>query len=166
MYKAFYKSPIGMLEIISDSNSILEISFLRHDDKQVSTEFGKYAPEVLKQCVKELEEYFLGSRKTFDVEYKLDGTDFQLRVWKELEKIKYGLTASYLEQAKKLGDVKAIRAVGTANGKNKLAIIIPCHRVIGVDGSLTGYAGGIEKKKWLLLHEQENSDANEKGLLF
>lgn len=166
MYKAFYKSPIGVLEIISDSNAILEIEFVRDDSKTIPDELGKYTPQVIRQCIKELEEYFAGTRKKFDVPYKLDGTDFQIRVWQELEKIPYGSTITYTEQAQNLGDIKAIRAVGTANGKNKLAIIVPCHRVKGIDGTLVGYAGGIEKKKLLLLLEQENSDANEKGLLF
>ncbi len=166
MYKAFYRSPIGALEIVSDSNAVLEILFVRSDEKKIPEELGKYTPQVIKQCIEELEGYFAGTRKSFDVPYTLDGSDFQLRVWKELEKVPYGQTVSYMEQAKKLGDLKAIRAVGTANGKNKLAIIIPCHRVIGANGSLTGYAGGIEKKKWLLLHEQDHSDANEKGMLF
>jgi methylated-DNA-[protein]-cysteine S-methyltransferase len=166
MYKAFYRSPVGLLEIISDSNAITEISFVRNSDKKIPDELGKYTPPVIKQCIQELEEYFAGARKKFDVPCKLDGSDFQMRVWQELEKIPYGSTVTYAEQAQKLGDIKAIRAVGTANGKNKIAIIIPCHRVIGTNGSLTGYAGGIENKKWLLLHEQEHSDANEKGLLF
>ncbi len=166
MYKAFYKSPIGVLEIISDTNAILEVEFVRDDSKIIPTELGKYTPAVIKQCIQELKEYFDGTRKKFDVPYKLDGTDFQVRVWQELEKIPYGFTITYTDQALKLGDIKAIRAVGTANGKNKLAIIIPCHRVKGIDGTLVGYAGGIENKKWLLLHEQEHSDANEKGLLF
>jgi methylated-DNA-[protein]-cysteine S-methyltransferase len=166
MYKAFYRSPLGLLEIISDSTAITEISFVRNNGKKIPDELGKYTPVVIKQCIQELEEYFSGTRKKFDVPYKLDGTDFQLRVWQELQKIPYGSTVTYAEQAQKLGDVKAIRAVGTANGKNKIAIIIPCHRVIGTNGALTGYVGGIESKKWLLLHEQEHSDANEKGLLF
>lgn len=166
MYKAFYRSPVGVLEIISDSHAITHIAFVRNEDKEIPAELGKYTPEVIKQCIAELEEYFAGTRKQFDVAIKLDGTDFQLRVWKELQKIPYGLTITYTEQALRLGDVKAIRAIGTCNGKNPIAIIVPCHRVIGLNGSLTGYAGGIEKKKWLLLHEQEHSDANEKGLLF
>ena len=155
MYKAFYRSPVGVLEIISDSNAITEINFVRNDAKQITDEFGKYAPAVLKQCVNELKEYFAGTRNFFDVEYKLEGTDFQLRVWKELVKIPYGSTITYSQQAQQLGDIKAIRAVGTANGKNKIAIIIPCHRVIGSDKSLRGYAGGLSRKKWLLEHEQE-----------
>jgi methylated-DNA-[protein]-cysteine S-methyltransferase len=164
MFKAFYKSPIGALEIISDSSAILEVNFVRNE-REVP-EHGKYVTDVIRQCIKELEEYFEGTRKLFEVPYKLEGTDFQMRVWKELEKIPYGTTVTYSEQAKKLGDVKAIRAVGTANGKNKIAIIIPCHRVKGNDGSLVGYAGGIDKKKWLLLHEQEHSDGAIRQSLF
>ncbi len=101
----------------------------------------------------QLQEYFDGTREIFTLELSPEGTDFQKGVWNELLNIPYGKTISYLELSKKLGDVKAIRAVAAANGQNPLWIVIPCHRVIGSDGSLTGYAGGLHRKKWLLEHE-------------
>ena len=103
--------------------------------------------------INQLSEYFEGKRTSFDLPFGLEGTDFQKRVWAELLNIPFGKTRSYMEQAKALGDVKAIRAVASANGQNKIAIIIPCHRVIGSDGSLTGFAGGLHRKKWLLEFE-------------
>ncbi|MCU0371019.1 MAG: methylated-DNA--[protein]-cysteine S-methyltransferase [Bacteroidales bacterium] len=103
--------------------------------------------------VKQLDEYFSRDRKTFDLPLDLHGTDFQRRVWNELLHIPYGKTVTYKELALKLGDIAAIRAVAAANGANPVSIIIPCHRVIGSDGSLTGYAGGLWRKKWLLEHE-------------
>ena len=110
----------------------------------------------LKKCVQQLDEYFTGNRKEFELTLSPKGTEFQGKVWTELLKVPFGKTRSYLEQSKKLGDVKAIRAVASANGRNPISIIIPCHRIIGSDGSLTGYAGGIWRKKWLLEHESGN----------
>ena len=110
-------------------------------------------PEILEDTVYQLREYFDGTRKNFDLKLNAEGTVFQKRVWAELLNIPYGKTISYLEMSKRLGDVKAIRAAASANGKNPLWIIVPCHRVIGSDGSLTGYAGGLHRKKWLLDHE-------------
>jgi methylated-DNA-[protein]-cysteine S-methyltransferase len=148
----YYKSPIGIAKITGDKNGIQTISIL--DDDSVSTEeLNASVPECLQDCVVQLEEYFNGKRASFNLTVNPKGTQFQIKVWKSLLKIHYGKTKSYLEQSKGLGDVKAIRAVATANGKNPLWIVIPCHRVIGSDGSLTGYAGGIWRKKWLLAHE-------------
>ncbi|MDD7887207.1 methylated-DNA--[protein]-cysteine S-methyltransferase [Flavivirga sp. 57AJ16] len=110
-------------------------------------------PVELEDCVCQLKEYFEGKRSQFNLKLNPQGTEFQKKVWKQLEQIPYGKTLSYLELSKQLGDVKAIRAVANANGKNPLWIIVPCHRVIGSDGSLTGYAGGLHRKKWLLEHE-------------
>ena len=101
----------------------------------------------------QLQEYFEGKRTDFDLKLNPKGTEFQQKVWKSLLDIPYGKTVSYMDQTKKLGDVKAIRAVASANGKNPLWIVVPCHRVIGTNGSLTGYAGGLSRKKWLLEHE-------------
>jgi len=109
--------------------------------------------KCLQECVTQLDEYFNGTRKEFDLKLNPQGTDFQKRVWNELLEIPFGKSRTYLEQSKYFGDVKAIRAVASANGKNPIWIVIPCHRVIGSDGSLTGYAGGIWRKKWLLEHE-------------
>lgn len=108
---------------------------------------------ILDKAMMQLTEYFAGARTEFDLPLTPKGTDFQRRVWSELQHIPHGSTASYLSISKAIGDVKAIRAVGLANGKNPIAIVIPCHRVIGSDGSLTGYAGGLWRKEWLLRHE-------------
>lgn len=108
---------------------------------------------LLQKAMQQLEEYFRGNRKQFDLPLNPQGTPFQQKVWNELLKIDYGSTATYLQMAKRLGDVKAIRAAASANGKNPIGIIIPCHRVIGADGKLTGYAGGLHRKQWLLEHE-------------
>ena len=110
-------------------------------------------PIVVRKCKKQLTEYFQGTRTQFTIPVAPEGTDFQREVWDVLLKIPFGKTTTYSKQSIGLGDVKKIRAVGTANGKNPIAIIIPCHRVIGTDGRLTGYAGGLDKKEWLLKHE-------------
>lgn len=148
MKKACIKTPLGITEIIGDENGIAKISAL---DEGVPV--SGHIPDELKDCVLQLNEYFDGKRKEFTLKLNPNGTEFQKRVWNELLKIPYGKSTSYLELSKRLGDVKAIRAVGTANGKNPLWIVVPCHRVIGSDGSLIGYAGGLWRKKWLLEHE-------------
>lgn len=142
------KTPLGYTEIEGDQNGIQSI-IVRDDILEVT----KNIPEALQTCVFQLNKYFQGHLKEFDFKMNPSGTDFQKRVWDALLKIPYGKTVSYLELSKRLGDVKAIRAVASANGKNPLWIAVPCHRVIGSDGSLTGYAGGIHRKKWLLDHE-------------
>lgn len=145
---AYYKTPIGTAKIIGDSNGIQTVSVI---DEAMET--SSNIPEFAKDCVQQLKEYFTGIRTEFDLKLNPQGTDFQKTVWKELLKIPFAKTRTYLEQTKKIGDPKAIRAVASANGKNPIWIIIPCHRVIGSDGSLTGYAGGVWRKKWLLEHE-------------
>lgn len=145
---AYYKTPIGIAKIVGNENGVQAIIVL---DKEI--DFVQEIPASLKDCVKQLDEYFKGTRTNFDLKLNPQGTDFQKRVWDELLNVPFGKTRSYLEQSKKLGDVKAIRAVASANGKNPLWIVIPCHRIIGSDGSLTGYASGIWRKKWLLEHE-------------
>jgi methylated-DNA-[protein]-cysteine S-methyltransferase len=147
MEKAYIKTPLGIATIIGDENGISVISVSEHGE--VSTAI----PDVLNEAVKQLKEYFDGKRNDFDFVLNPKGTDFQQKVWKGLLEIPFGKTMSYLELSKKLGDVKAIRAVASANGKNPLWIVVPCHRVFGTDGSLTGYAGGLWRKKWLLEHE-------------
>lgn len=148
METAYIKSPLGITEIIGDENGISNISVV-DSEKEISTAI----PDVLKDAVAELQEYFAGNRNDFTFKLNPKGTEFQQKVWQELLNIPFGKTMSYLELSKKLGDVKAIRAVASANGKNPLWIAVPCHRVIGTDGSLTGYAGGLWRKKWLLEHE-------------
>ncbi|MFD2568629.1 methylated-DNA--[protein]-cysteine S-methyltransferase [Pseudotenacibaculum haliotis] len=147
----YYKTPIGTAEIIGDENGIQSISVLDEDISTLSS--TNDIPEVLQDCVTQLDEYFKGERVNFDLKLNPKGTDFQKTVWEELLNIPYGKTRTYLEQTKHIGDPKAIRAVASANGKNPIWIVIPCHRVIGSDGSLTGYAGGVWRKKWLLDHE-------------
>jgi methylated-DNA-[protein]-cysteine S-methyltransferase len=146
---AFYKSPVGWLEIIEENNFIVEIKFL--DDDCFSN--SKKLEGVLKDSVQQLDEYFQRVRTEFNLPLNPNGTDFQKSVWTELQNIPFGKTISYMDMAKRLGDPKVIRAAGTANGKNPMAIIIPCHRVVGSDGSLIGYAGGLKRKQWLLEHE-------------
>ena len=147
METAFIQSPLGITKIVGDENGISIISIL--SEGQIT----KQIPESLKECVSQLREYFDGNRNDFTFKMNPQGTDFQQKVWKELLNIPFGKTMSYLDLSKKLGDVKAIRAVASANGRNPLWIVVPCHRVIGTDGSLTGYAGGLWRKKWLLEHE-------------
>lgn len=148
MHKVYVKSPLGTLEMEGDDKGIIAITFL---DKEVP--LTTVIPESLQEAVKQLNEYFTKKRTAFELKIAPQGTDFQIKVWKTLQKIPFGKTASYLDMAKTLGDPKVIRAAASANGKNPIAIVIPCHRVIGSDGSLTGYAGGLHRKKWLLEHE-------------
>ena len=143
----FIKTPLGIAKIVGDEDGISEISVL--DDGTIS----KAIPKELKEAVEQLKDYFSGKRYDFKFKLNPNGTEFQQKVWQELFKIPFGKTISYLDLAKKLGDPKVIRAAASANGKNPLWIVVPCHRVIGTDGSLTGYAGGLWRKKWLLEHE-------------
>ena len=147
METVFINTPLGTAKIKGDEMGVSVISILQEG------EISKTIPLELKDAVKELQEYFDGKRTQFTFALNPKGTEFQQKVWKALLEIPYGKTTSYLELSKKLGDVKAIRAVASANGKNPLWIVVPCHRVIGSDGSLTGYAGGLWRKKWLLEHE-------------
>lgn len=148
MEKAIINTPIGLTEIQGDENGISKI-YIRDEDVEITSKI----PSKLKEAVIQLQEYFEGKRTHFTFLLHPSGTEFQKKVWQELLNIPFGKTCSYLELSKKLGDVKAIRAVAAANGKNPLWIVVPCHRVIGSDGSLTGYAGGLWRKKWLLEHE-------------
>jgi len=141
-------TPLGFTEIQGDLNGISKI-LVMDENVEISTKI----PNELKEAVCQLKEYFDGRRTEFTFKLNPKGTDFQKKVWQELLNIPFGKTCSYLDLAKKLGDVKAIRAVAAANGKNPLWIVVPCHRVIGTNGSLTGYAGGLWRKKWLLEHE-------------
>ena len=148
METCIIKSPLGFIKISGDEDGISAISILNSEEKVTDI-----IPIELEDCVHQLNEYFEGKRTQFDLALNPEGTDFQKRVWDALQTIPYGKTCSYLELAQQLGDVKAIRAVANANGKNPLWIVVPCHRVIGSDGSLTGYAGGLYRKQWLLEHE-------------
>ncbi|MDV7186240.1 methylated-DNA--[protein]-cysteine S-methyltransferase [Lutibacter sp. TH_r2] len=148
MQIAYYKTPIGTAKVEGDNNGISSITVI---DKPVDT--STEIPICLKNCFLQLDEYFEGKRTNFNLKLNPKGTEFQQKVWKALIKVPYGKTKTYLEQSKVLGDIKAIRAVASANGKNPIWIVIPCHRIIGSDGSLTGYASGLWRKKWLLEHE-------------
>ena len=149
-----YKTPIGIAEITGDENGIQSISVLPLDSARGNnSENLETIPPCLQDCVAQLDEYFSGKRTKFDLKLNPQGTEFQQQVWQELLNIPFGKTRTYLEQTKQIGDPKAIRAVASANGKNPIWIVIPCHRVIGSDGSLTGYAGGLWRKQWLLNHE-------------
>ena len=147
MLTAYIKTPLGIATIIGDENGVSEISVSQEGEVSI------IIPAVLQEAVLQLQDYFEKKRTSFDFKINPKGTDFQIKVWNALLEIPYGKTRTYLEQSKFLGDIKAIRAVASANGKNPLWIVIPCHRVIGTDGSLTGYAGALWRKKWLLEHE-------------
>ena len=142
-------SPLGILRLSGNKTGLQEVAFV---DEEVK--LSEKIPESLADAVHQLQEYFEGRLKVFNLALNFEGTDLQKQVWQELLKIPYGKTLTYLTLARKLGDEKAIRAVASVNAKNKLAIIVPCHRVIGVGGKLTGYAWGLHRKKWLL--ELEN----------
>ena len=144
---AYYLSPVGELVIESEENKIVAAKFLK-DSKQTES-----STPVIQQCIEELNEYFYNGRKFFSVELELRGTDFQKKVWNALLNIPFGKTVSYSGLAMATGDLKSVRAVGLANGQNPIPIIVPCHRVIGKDGNLVGYGGGLDKKEWLLRHE-------------
>ncbi|AUC23960.1 cysteine methyltransferase [Polaribacter sejongensis] len=156
MKTTYYKTPLGTAKIVGDENGIQSVSVIDEDFSsalEVVEVTNSEIPECLQECVTQLDQYFSEERTDFDLKLNPQGTEFQKKVWDELLNIPFNKTRTYLEQSKALGDVKAIRAVASANGKNPIWIIIPCHRVIGSDGSLTGYAGGIWRKKWLLSHE-------------
>ncbi|MCX6151373.1 MAG: methylated-DNA--[protein]-cysteine S-methyltransferase [Ignavibacteriales bacterium] len=157
-YCGYYQSPVGVIEIISSETSIISISFLRNDKSKPENK-----NDILDYCIVELDKYFKGELTEFSSRLSLGGTIFQQKVWKELMKIPFGQTISYLDLAKRTGDIKAVRAVGLANGKNKIPIIIPCHRVIGSNGNLIGYSGGLWIKEWLLNHERKFSSNQETG---
>jgi len=151
MEVAYVETPIGIAEIKGSKEAIVSISIL-DVEQQISTAI----PEILQLAAAQLQEYFSGNRINFTFNLDPSGTNFQQKVWRALLEIPFGKTMTYLDLSKKIGDVKAIRAVASANGKNPLWIVLPCHRVIGSDGALTGYAGGLWRKKWLLEHESPN----------
>lgn len=147
MEVAYIQTPIGVAELKGDKNGLASVTVL-NNKKPIGT-----IPTELKEAVEQFQQYFNGNRTVFNLKLNPSGTDFQKKVWNALLEIPFGKTISYLELSKQLGDVKAIRAVASANGKNPLWIVVPCHRVIGTNGDLTGYAGGLHRKKWLLEHE-------------
>jgi len=152
LFASTLQTPIGWLEITTDESSLRRISFI--DDPSCSTE---NQPEILIETIHQLKEYFTGTRKLFHLNINPEGTGFQKRTWSAVQEIEYGQTATYLEIALKTGSKNNTRAVGLANGRNPLPIVVPCHRVIGSNGKLTGYSGGLDKKRWLLEHERNHS---------
>lgn len=148
MQTTYYSSPIGLIEITGNENGISTLYFV--EEKKVSSTKIHVS---LKECVYQLEEYFTGIRKDFDLKLNPEGTEFQQKVWTQLLKVPFGKTRSYLQISRQIGDANATRAVGNANGSNPISIIIPCHRIIGNNGKLVGYGGGLWRKEWLLNHE-------------
>lgn len=150
IYTTQYSSPLGLLKLQCSEEYMQAIVFAKEEEEEVAAA-GEHP--LLQMCRSQLDEYLSGQRKIFSLPIQQTGTDFQQKVWNLLLQIQYGKTISYNQLSKQYGDLKAIRAVASANGKNNLAIVVPCHRVIGSDHSLTGYAGGLWRKKWLLEHE-------------
>ncbi len=148
-FKTTYLSPLGNLQITCSDEALCGLTFI--DDKEA--EEGTETNSLTGLMCRQLDEYFNGERQLFQMPMLQSGTPFQSKVWELLQAIPYGKTVSYMDLSKKYGDTKAIRAVAAANGKNNLAIIVPCHRVIGTNRTLTGYAGGLWRKQWLLSHE-------------
>lgn len=153
----FYESPVGLLQLTAENEHLTQLYFVSTEKNgvQETNAHNTIEPKspVLKQAIRQLDNYFSGKDLNFSLPLRQQGTSFQQKVWNELMNIKAGQPISYLTLSKRLGDVKAIRAVGTANGKNNIAIVVPCHRVIGSNGSLVGYGGDLWRKKWLLNHE-------------
>ena len=147
MFIEYVKSPSGWVDITASESAVHGVVFVDKKTKQSKPN------KLTKNCSVQLDEYFAGDRKVFDIPFDQEGTAFQNNVWQQLLSIPYGQLASYGDIAKKLKNPKAVRAVGAANGKNPVSILVPCHRVIGSNGKLTGYAGGLERKQWLLQHE-------------
>ncbi|WP_207706388.1 methylated-DNA--[protein]-cysteine S-methyltransferase [Clostridium amazonitimonense] len=150
IFKGYYSSPIGIIEVSADNQGITSLYFV--DALGISEN-----NDLISKCLTQLDEYFKGFRKDFEItlSYKF-GTEFQHKVWNALKNIPYGNTCSYKDIAIAIGNEKAVRAVGGANNKNPLSIIIPCHRVVGMNGKLVGYGGGLWRKEWLLEHESKN----------
>ncbi|WP_379967685.1 methylated-DNA--[protein]-cysteine S-methyltransferase [Ectobacillus sp. sgz5001026] len=148
MFQTYYKSEIGWIEIKGNEDAIISVLFVDAPNKEEIN-------PVLESCKQQVQEYFEGTRRTFTVPLSAKGTEFQTGVWDALKTIPYGETASYSDIATKIGNPKAVRAIGNANSKNPISILVPCHRIIGKNRALVGYAGGLWRKKWLLTHEQK-----------
>jgi len=151
-YSAYYHSPIGFIEILGTEQGLTAVNFVRRRPGEAD------APDpALRAAVAQIDEYFHGKRKEFSLILHLEGTDFQKKAWQHLVRIRYGETATYAEVAAAIGRPEAARAVGQANHRNPISIIVPCHRVIGSGGRLVGYGGGLWRKEWLLAHERRNA---------
>lgn len=160
VYQLDYESPIGVIEITGTQDAITSILFSEKDKRKNYPQ--PETPSVLIECYNQLDEYFQGTRYEFTIPYHLEGSIFQKKVWRALTEIPYAEVESYKDIAVAIENEKAVRAVGSANGKNKLTIVIPCHRVIGANGKLTGYAGGLWRKEWLLGHEKKHKEYSKK----
>ncbi len=161
MFTTHHRTPLGIARITADDNYITAISIL---EEEIAAEPPQTT--LLKTAMQQLDEYFAGERKIFDLPIKQTGTDFQQQVWQQLLKISYGATITYAQQSSQMNNPLAIRAIAAANGKNNLWVVVPCHRVIGSDGSLTGYAGGLWRKQWLLEHEAKIMGIGQTKLAF
>lgn len=148
---AYFSSPVGTLTLTEEEDALTGLYFGR-----LSRQGQEVLSPVLKETARQLSEYFSGKRREFSLPLSPKGTEFQLRVWRALETIPYGETRSYGDMARLIGSPKACRAVGMANHRNPISIIVPCHRVVGANGSLTGYGGGLDAKRFLLDLEQKN----------
>jgi methylated-DNA-[protein]-cysteine S-methyltransferase len=156
LYQLDYESPIGVIEITGTHEVITSILFSENEKKIHLPE--PETPAVLVECYNQLDEYFKSNRSEFTIKYQLEGTDFQKKVWNALTEIPFAEVQSYKDIAVAVGNEKAVRAVGSTNGKNKISIVVPCHRVIGSNGKMTGYAGGVWRKEWLLEHERNRKN--------
>ncbi len=157
MFFDHFDSPIGPLLLVADGQGLTYIGLPRRGLAQEPPPDAQHKPAKLRTAQRQFEEYFAGTRRTFDLPLHPHGTSFQLEVWGALLTIPYGETASYAQIAQRIRRPSAVRAVGAANGANPLSIIVPCHRVIGSDGDLTGYGGGLPAKRWLLAHERTHA---------
>jgi methylated-DNA-[protein]-cysteine S-methyltransferase len=160
MFRGTVKAPFGTLTVVASDKGVRFCMF--DNDAHPKSFEGLTIHDdanhpMVKEAVKQLREYLAGTRKKFDLKLDLQGTEFQVAAWRSLAKVPYGKTASYAQQAASIGRPKAVRAIGGANGRNPVAVILPCHRIIGADGSLTGFGGGLPVKVWLLEHEQKMS---------
>lgn len=154
-FTTYYQSPVGLLRISGTDQYVSEVHFMNEEEKAASPTATSPLPPMAIQATEQLIQYFHGNRRVFELPLYQKGTGFQEKVWNELMNIPFGKTISYQELSRRLGDPKTIRAAGTANGKNHIAIIVPCHRVIGAKGDLVGFGGGLARKKWLLTHENK-----------
>ncbi len=164
IFTSWTESPIGRITLYGDENAILGLTFEQDRHPRDWSGAVAEATAILLDAERQLQEYFGGWRKSFDLPLRPVGTEFQERVWRQLLEIPFGKTISYLELAKRLGNEKAVRAVGMANGRNPVGLIIPCHRVIGSNGDLIGYGGGLPRKEYLLKHEGARLDSGQPSL--
>jgi methylated-DNA-[protein]-cysteine S-methyltransferase len=162
LYQIYYPSPIGTILVSATGEAVVSVLFT--EDAAVPAVPTGLIPACLQACRQQLTEYFAGDRQDFTLPLASSGTPFQEQVWQQLGQIRYGHTLSYFDLSRQMGNPAAIRAVGHANGKNKLLLLRPCHRVIGSDGQLVGYAGGLWRKQWLLAHERTISGSSQLSL--